>query len=108
MTWTQIAENYWVSPQIEEQQLATLKEEGFEVVVCNRPDGEAMDQVSSAEMKKAAEAAGLEFAYLPMQGPNFTPEYVAKVQQLNQDGKKVLAYCRSGNRSTILYNAALN
>lgn len=107
MTWTQIAENYWVSPQIEQQQIATLKEEGFEVIVCNRPDGEAVDQVSSSDIKKAAEAAGLEFVYLPMQGANFTPEYLAKVQQLNKDGKKVMAYCRSGNRSSILFNASL-
>ena len=106
MNWTQIAENYWVSPQIDESQVAQASEQGFQVIVCNRPDGESSDQIPSDTIASAAQEKGLEFVYLPMNGPNFTEDYVTTVKQLNADGKKVLAYCRSGNRSSILYNAA--
>lgn len=107
MNVTQIAENYWVSPQLELSDIAAAAEAGYEVIMCNRPDGEAPDQPSSESIKAAAEAANLAFVYLPMQGPVFTEDYVAQVKQLNADNKKVLAYCRSGNRSSILYNAAV-
>lgn len=106
MNWTQIAENYWVSPQISEQDVETLVNEGFDVIMCNRPDHESADQTDSAVIQAATEAKGLEFLFLPMNGPNFTDEYIQKVQQLNAENKKVFAYCRSGNRSAILFNAA--
>jgi uncharacterized protein (TIGR01244 family) len=106
MNWTQIADNYWVSPQLESADVTAASEAGIEVIVCNRPDNEGPDQINSNEIAALAEQNGLTFIYLPMQGPNFTPEYVEQVKQLNTDGKKVLAYCRSGNRSSILFSAA--
>ncbi len=107
MNWTQIADNYWVSPQIDEQQVVEAAKQGYNVIVCNRPDGESDDQIPSHTIATAAKENGLEFIYLPMQGPNFTPDYVQQIQTLNTENKKVLAYCRSGNRSSILFNAAI-
>jgi len=106
MNWTQISDNYWVSPQIDEAQVTQAKEFGIEAIVCNRPDNEGPDQISSELIEAACNQNRLDFIYLPMQGPNFTPEYVAKVKQLVDENKKVLAYCRSGNRSSILFKAA--
>jgi uncharacterized protein (TIGR01244 family) len=107
MNWTQIAESYWVSPQLSLEDVKQAAESGMDVIVCNRPDGESADQITSADIKAAAEANGLNFVYLPMQGPNFAPEYLTEVKTLVTENKKVLAYCRSGNRSNILYNAAM-
>ena len=107
MNWTQIAENYWVSPQITEQDVAQAAAEGFEVIVCNRPDNESADQTSSSAIQAATEQAGLKYLFLPMNGPAYTEDYLAAIQQLNKEGKKVLAYCRSGNRCAILFNAAI-
>jgi uncharacterized protein (TIGR01244 family) len=106
MTWTQIAQNYWVSPQISASQLDEAKALGFDTVVCNRPDDEEPGQINSDVIGAACATLGLDYLFLPMQGANFSAEYVEQIQQLNQANKKVLAYCRSGNRSSILYNAA--
>ncbi|MFT4675609.1 MAG: hypothetical protein ACI9RY_000895 [Reinekea sp.] len=106
MTWTQIAQNYWVSPQISASQLDEAKALGFDTVVCNRPDDEEPGQINSDVIAAACATLGLDYLFLPMQGANFSAEYVEQIQQLNQANKKVLAYCRSGNRSSILYNAA--
>ena len=108
MHWTQIAANYWVSPQINEQEVAMAANEGFEVIVCNRPDNESADQINSDIIQAATEKAGMKYVFLPMVGANFTKDYIDAVKQLHADGKKVLAYCRSGNRSTILFNSAIN
>ncbi|MEJ2041881.1 MAG: TIGR01244 family sulfur transferase [Reinekea sp.] len=108
MHWTQIATNYWVSPQIDEQEVAMAANEGFEVIVCNRPDNEAPDQINSDIIQAATEKAGMKYVFLPMVGANFTQDYIDVVKQLHTDEKKVLAYCRSGNRSSILFNAAIS
>ena len=106
MNWTQIADHYWVSPQIDEQQVIEAAKQGYEVIVCNRPDGESADQIPSQTIATVAKEQGLAFYYLPMQGPNFTDDYVQQIKALNADKKKVPAYCRSGNRSSVLFNAA--
>lgn len=106
MTPTQIAENYFVSAQITENDVQVAKDEGFDVIVCNRPDNEEPGQTNHEAIQAACNVAGLTFEFMPMQGPNFTPEYVESVKSLIASNKKVLGYCRTGNRSSILYNAA--
>ena len=53
--------------------------------------------------RDAAEAAGLEYHYNPFTPGQITPEMIsAQAQALASPGPKV-AYCRSGNRSTVLW-----
>lgn len=108
MNITQIADHYFVSPQISIEEVAAAKAQGFQTIVCNRPDNEEPNQVNSDKVAAACAEHGLDFVFLPMQGPAFGPEYLPQVQALVNDKKKVLAYCRSGNRSSILFNAAMN
>ena len=63
-----VSERLSVSPQLQPGDLARAASEGFVRVVCNRPDSESSDQPSGAAMKAAAQAAGLEFVYLPFAG----------------------------------------
>ena len=93
-----------VSEQIFPNQLAELKEAGFRTVVCNRPDGEGSDQPLFAEIKRAAEAVGIEAHYLPAESGKVTDEQgVAFGKLLESLPKPVLAYCRSGMRSTTMW-----
>ncbi|WP_108125315.1 TIGR01244 family sulfur transferase [Saccharospirillum mangrovi] len=107
MNATQLAANYWVAPQISIDDVAEAKAAGFEVIVCNRPDGESADQTPAADIKSAVEAAGLTFYHLPMNGPMFTPQQAEILRSVLDQHDKVLGYCRSGNRSSILYRAAI-
>lgn len=106
--WTQIAEHYWVSPQIDQAQVAQAAQMGYQVIVCNRPDGESEDQIPSQTIAAAAKEHNIEFFYLPMNGPVYTEAYIEQIQSILGQQKKVLAYCRSGNRSSVLFNAAIN
>ncbi len=105
MQSTKLAENYYVAGQITLDDVKTIATQGFNAVMCNRPDGEE-NQPSSSEFEAACKAEGLEFHYLPMVGPNYSAADVSAVQALNNTNKKVFAYCRTGNRCTILFNAA--
>ncbi|WP_168232075.1 bifunctional protein tyrosine phosphatase family protein/NAD(P)/FAD-dependent oxidoreductase [Pseudomonas veronii] len=93
-----------VSEQIFPSQLAELKAAGFRAIVCNRPDGEGADQPLFAEIKRAADAVGIEAHYLPAESGKVTDEQgVAFGQLLETLPKPVLAYCRSGMRSTTMW-----
>jgi uncharacterized protein (TIGR01244 family) len=104
MEYRVISDNYSVSGQILPADIAAVKAAGFKSVICNRPDNEQPGQPSADSMKAAAEAAGLEFRYIPVISGQITEENVAD-QALALEGLKgpVFAYCRSGARCTNLY-----
>jgi uncharacterized protein (TIGR01244 family) len=104
----QIAADVCVAPQLEAPAMAELARLGFRSVVNNRPDfEEGPEQPTSAAIEAAALAAGLEYAYLPVQPAWQTPEEIARMAELLAAlPRPLLAFCRSGARSTRLYAAA--
>lgn len=105
MNVTQLSPTFQVSPQLSVDDVTEAKEQGIDVIVCNRPDGESADQVPAADIRRACDAAGIKFVELPMNGPNYSAEQVSTLKSLVDDGSNILAYCRTGNRSSVLYNA---
>ena len=63
-----VTDDYSVAPQIAPEDLAVAKEQGFVLVINNRPDGESPGQPSSAVMEAAAKAEGLDYFYNPVRG----------------------------------------
>ncbi|HEY6610752.1 MAG TPA: sulfur transferase domain-containing protein, partial [Pseudomonas sp.] len=55
-----------VAGQLEPADMGTLAASGFRCVINNRPENEGEGQPSSAEMRTAAEASGLEYHDLPV------------------------------------------
>jgi uncharacterized protein (TIGR01244 family) len=104
----QLSADVCVAPQLEPSAMAWAAQNGFKSVVNNRPDFEGgPTQPTSAAMEEAAKAAGLQYAFLPVNGAYQSPEEIAKFAELLAAlPKPVLAFCRSGARSTKLYNAA--
>src|SRR6056297_2957732 len=104
MQIVKLTDTVGVSGQISPAELPALAEAGYRVIVNNRPDGEALDQPGSAEFAAAAEAAGLEYHYYPLNAFNYPGDDVGAMARLFDDGERpVLAFCRSGTRSTNLW-----
>jgi uncharacterized protein (TIGR01244 family) len=102
-----VTSTFAVAPQLQVADFARAAAEGFRVVVKNRPEGEEPGQPSDAEMKAAAEAAGLEFHALPYAGGPPPPRVVADTAALlERSPGPVLAYCRSGTRSVTAWALA--
>lgn len=81
-------------------------DEGFTTLVANRPEHEDAAQPKLAEIKAAAEAAGLAFKALPFAGPP-PPAVVAETAAVLDEAKgPVLAYCRTGRRSITAWAMA--
>lgn len=97
-----------VSPQISVGDVEIAKAQGITFILNNRPDDEEAGQVSGAEIEAAARAAGLGYAAVPISHGGFAPWQLDGMDEaLAQaaDGK-LLAYCRSGTRSTLLWALA--
>ncbi|WP_196260708.1 TIGR01244 family sulfur transferase [Pelagibacterium limicola] len=93
-----------VAGQIQPEDVATIKAAGFSVIVNNRPDGEAPDQPSGAEIAAAAKAAGIDYVEIPMGREGVTPQMIAATRQVFETRSgPVFCYCRSGTRSTTLW-----
>jgi len=92
-----------VAGQIRPEDLEAIAKAGVRVVVNNRPDGEAlMGQPKAATIEEAARAAGVTFVDLP-----FNMQIVAGfVRALRENEGQVLAFCRSGSRSSMLWAAS--
>ena len=105
---TQHTPQFATTGQIDAADVAAIAAAGFRTIVCNRPDGEGgPDQPTSAAVAEAAQAHGLAFAYLPVVPGMITPADGAALAKLLSDlPGPVLAYCRSGSRSTSLYQLA--
>lgn len=88
-----------VAPQITLDDVARAAREGFVLLINNRPDGEAPDQPTSAEMGAAAEDAGLSYLYVPVLGGPTPAQAEAVHEALAEAGGPALAFCRSGTRS---------
>ncbi len=99
-----VTPDFAVAPQLELEDLATAKTRGYVLVINNRPDGEAPDQPSSAEMQAAAEAEGLAYAYVPVVGRPGDAQVKAVAEAVSGAGGPVLAFCRSGTRSIVTWS----
>ncbi len=94
-----------VSPQIGADDIEHLVAAGFTTVICNRPDSEVPPQRQSAEIARAAEAAGLTFHFLPVTHQTLGPQAIEDQRAAIAGAPgPVLAYCASGTRSSILWS----
>lgn len=94
-----------VAGQVSPDDMARAAEAGFVRVVNNRPDGEAPDQPAGVAIEAAARAAGLDYTAIPVAAGFSMPQVEAMAGALEADGP-VLAFCRSGTRSTNLWALA--
>jgi uncharacterized protein (TIGR01244 family) len=103
----QLDDRTLVSGQIAPSDVQELAGQGVTMIVNNRPDNEDPGQPLSAEIESAAKAAGIAYRFLPIRrGPG--PSEVEEMQEaLRQCGDgKLLAFCRSGARSTFAWALA--
>lgn len=105
MELKRINESVSVAGQILPSDIDAIKAAGFTTIVNNRPDGEAPDQPTNAEIQAAAEMAGLVYHFIPMGREGVSADMVANtLAALEQSSGAVLCFCRTGTRSTTLWS----
>ena len=103
----QLDDKTLVSGQISPADVAELQRQGVTMIVNNRPDHEDEDQPLSGEIEEAAGQAGVEFRFIPITR-GIGPSDVEAMNDAMRDcgDGKLLAFCRSGTRSTLAWAVA--
>ena len=96
-----------VAAQIDIDDVAAAAAQGFTLIINNRPEQEEPGQPSGDSIREAARAAGLGYVAIPITPGGFSPSQVEAMQQALAGAEgPVLAYCRSGTRSTFCWALA--
>lgn len=100
-----IDDDMLVAGQIFPRDVAALAAEGVTAIVNNRSDGEERGQPASAEIAAAAIAAGVSYRHIPV-ASGFSADQVMEMASALETPGHVLAFCKSGTRSTLLWALA--
>ena len=104
MELTQLSPQLSVRPQVVPEEITSLARAGFKGIINNRPDGEAPDQPTSDEIEAEAKRHGLAYWHIPVIPGQATEEDArAFARALKEANGPVVAFCRTGNRSTGLF-----
>lgn len=107
MAFKRLGDSLSVSPQLSLGDVARAAREGFRAIISNRPDGEETGQPEAAAVQAEAERHGMAFAHIPIEsGKAGDADADAMAQALATLPKPIVAYCRSGARSTTLWALA--
>ena len=102
----QLDDQVAVSAQIQPSDVAALKAQGVTAIINNRPDGEEPGQPLGKDIEAAAEEAGLAYHYIPIIRGIGPGEIEPMREVFDSSDGKVLAFCKSGTRSTLAWAVA--
>lgn len=103
MDLRQLTPDLSVSPQIQPSEVEDLARAGFRTLINNRPDAEVGPDEDSAAMEEAARRAGMAYHHIPFNPGHVTPDMVSDFAAATGGAGPAFAYCRSGNRSAVLW-----
>ncbi len=93
-----------VAGRLDRADIDGLARAGVRTIVNNRPDGEDPGQLPAAEAKRLAEAHGIAYHHIPITAASLTRADVdAFAATLRDAAAPVVAHCRSGTRSALLW-----
>ena len=104
----QLDDKVLVSGQIRPDEVSALVGEGITMLVNNRPDGEEPGQPLGVEIEEAARAVGLHYRAIPIIRGIGPADAEAMQEAIKSAGGKLLAFCRTGTRSSLAWALAKN
>jgi sulfide:quinone oxidoreductase len=93
-----------VAGRLDRADIDALAKAGVRTIINNRPDGEDPGQVPAAEARRIAEAHGIAYHHIPITAATLSRADVDTFAAVLRDAPApVVAHCRSGTRSTLLW-----
>jgi len=99
-----ITSEFSVSAQILLEDLPTIVKLGYKSIINNRPDGEELTQPTDLQFQEKCLELGIDYQYLPViSGQVTTQNSLEMSATINKLEKPILAFCRTGTRSCLLW-----
>jgi uncharacterized protein (TIGR01244 family) len=93
-----------VAGRLDRADIDALAAAGVRTIINNRPDGEDPGQLPAAEARRVAAAHGIAYHHIPITAATLSRADVdAFAAVLREAPTPVLAHCRSGTRSALLW-----
>ncbi len=90
--------------KLDREDIEALAAAGVKTIINNRPDGEDPGQLPAAEARRLAASHGIAYHHIPVTGPTLSRADVdAFAAVLASAPAPIVAHCRSGTRSTLLW-----
>ena len=100
-------ENLTVSGQLDSKTFRLLLQQGFKSVIVNRPDQEQGNTISVSQLRSIAEQAHVSVIYQPIETAQVSQtDIIEFAKYYNELPKPILMICKSGQRSSKLFNEA--
>lgn len=108
MSFGQLSPKLFVSPQVGRAEIEAAAAQGIRTIICNRPEGEEPGQPATEQLRRWAAEAGIEhFVHQPVVAPQIQLNDARTfADTVAQSSTPVLAFCRTGTRSSILWAMA--
>ena len=102
-----LASGISVAGRLDRADIEALAKRGVKTILNNRPDGEDPGQFPAEEAGRLARSLGLEYRHIPITAATLTRADVdAFAAALREAPGPIVAHCRSGTRSTLLWALA--
>ena len=96
-----------VTGQMTSDKFKSLIQEGFKSVIVNRPDQEQGNSVTVQQLREIAEQSHVSVIYQPVVSGKISATDIQEfAKYYNELPKPILMVCRSGSRSSQLFNQA--
>lgn len=101
-----IAEDLAVTTQPSSSDTGRFAQLGYRTIINNRPDDEEPGQLTAAQARAEAERVGLAYIHMPVKtGAIAAADVEAFHQALRDNPRPVVAHCKTGTRSFLLWGA---
>jgi uncharacterized protein (TIGR01244 family) len=93
-----------VAGRLDRAEIDALAGAGVRTIINNRPDGEDPGQLPAAEARRIAEAHGIDYHHIPITAATLSRADVDAFATVLRDAPApIVAHCRSGTRSALLW-----
>ena len=106
-TLAELAPGICAAGALDRAAIEALADQGVRTIINNRPDGEDFGQLSAAEAARIAAAHGIAYHHIPITMASLSPADVeAFAAAMAGAEQPIVAHCRSGTRSALLWALA--
>ena len=104
---SQIDTGVYAAGQLYDDDFEELARQGVKIIVNNRPDGEEPGQPTAGQGAELAARYGMSYHYIPVGREGPTAQAVEQMAEVLKSAEgPIVAHCRSGARSTGIYQMA--